>query len=106
MNTREDRMTMMKQAQTQLRKVTRRDPGDSDLDPAKFGVALREVALRAHHLVRASDGPARGTNGSAQELRAVHAEIVHLQKSLGGHRMSDLATYVSALKERVEECLV
>ena len=100
---------IMRQAQPTLRKPPRRDQGSSEHDPAKLGATLRELALRAHHLVRATDGSASeagpGADDSEQELTEVHAQIVHLQRNLGAHQLDDLATYVSALRERVEERL-
>jgi hypothetical protein len=35
----------------------------------------------------------------------VQAQIVRLQRNLGSHQLDDLATYVAALRERVEERL-
>ena len=46
-----------------------------------------------------------GADGSEEELTEVHAQIVRLQRNLGSHQLDDLATYVAALRERVEECL-
>ena len=96
---------MMKQAQPALRKPPQRDQGSGDIDPAKLSATLRELALRAHRLVRARDNGDGATSDSERELTEVHAQIVCLQQSLGSHQLDDLATYVSALKERVEECL-
>ena len=97
---------MTKQAQPTLRKPPRHDPGTSDLDLAKLSTMLRELALRAHQLVRAADGASPGADDSEQEeLTKVHAQIVSLQRNLDSHQLDDLATYVSALRERVEECL-
>jgi hypothetical protein len=44
---------------------------------------------------------------SARESKLIelHAQIVQLERNLGAHRGDDLATYVAALRERVEECL-
>jgi hypothetical protein len=96
---------IMNKAKPTFRKPPQRDPGSSDLDPAKLGNTLRELALRAHQLVRATDGSGPGADGSEEELTEVHAEIVRLQRNLGSHQLDDLATYVAALRERVEECL-
>ena len=73
----------------------------SDLDPAKLSSTLRELALRAHQLVRARDGSSssrRRSGRSEQELTEVHAQIVRLQRNLGSHQLDDLATYVAALQ--------
>ena len=96
---------IMNQAKPTLRKPPLRDQGSSDLDPAKLSTTLRELALRAHQLVRAMDGSGPGADGSEEELTEVHAQIVRLQRNLGSHQLDDLATYVAALRERVEECL-
>lgn len=98
-------MIKMKPAQTTLRKQSRRDHGSCDLDPAKLSSTLRELAMRAHHLVRAMNAPAVASDENERELGDVHAQIVRLQRDLGSHHLGGLATYVAALKERVEECL-
>ncbi len=46
-----------------------------------------------------------GADESEQELTEVHAQIIRLQRTLGSHQLDDLAIYVSALRQRVEECL-
>jgi hypothetical protein len=95
----------MKQAQPTLRKPPRRDPGDSHLEPSKLGATLRELSLRAHQLVRAIDASDPGADELEQELTEVHAQIVRLERSLGAHQLDDLVIYVSALRQRVAECL-
>jgi hypothetical protein len=97
---------IVNQAKPAHRKPPLRDQGSSDLDPAKLSVTLRELALRAHQLVRASGGSGPGTDSLEEELTEVHAQIVRLQRNLGSHQLDDLGTYVAALRERVEECLV
>ena len=96
----------MNQAQLTLRRPSLRDRGSSDLDPAKLSATLRELALRAHQLVRATDESGPGAERTEEELLEVHAQIVHLQRNLGSHHLDDLATYVAALRESVEERLV
>jgi hypothetical protein len=96
---------IMKHAKTVLRMPPVRDQGSSELDPETLSTTLRELALRAHQLVRTSDGSGPGTESSEDELSEVHAQIVRLQRNLGSHELEDLATYVTALRERVEECL-
>lgn len=95
----------MKHAQPTLRKPIRRDAGGHDLDPAKLGATLRELSLRAHQLVRASGASHLGADESEQELAEVHAQIVRLERTLDAHHLDDLAVYVSALRQRVAECL-
>jgi hypothetical protein len=96
-------------AKTTIRKPPRRDQGPSNHDPAQLSASLRELALRAFQLVRARDGSAsefgRGADYSENDLNDVHAQIVQLQRELRAHHMDDLAAYVTALRERVEECL-
>ncbi len=96
---------IMNKAKPTFRKSPLRDQRSSDLDPSKLGTTLRDLALRAHQLVRATDGSGRGADGSEKELTEVLAQIVRLQRNLGSHQLDDLATYVDALRERVEECL-
>jgi hypothetical protein len=98
-----------RQAKTTLRKPPWRDQGTSDHDPAQLSALLRELAIRAFKLVRAKDGSSsevgRGADWSENELKDVHGQIVQLQRALRAHHMDDLAAYVTALRERVEECL-
>jgi hypothetical protein len=94
----------MKSAQSTLRKPPRREHGKSDFEPSKLGSTLRDLAVRAHQLVRdldTSDSRAE----KAQELAEVHAQIVRLQRVLNANQLDELATYVSALRQRVAECL-
>jgi hypothetical protein len=72
-----------------------------------MSASLRELALRAHELVRATGEARSGSAASARESKLIelHAQIVQLERNLGAHRGDDLATYVAALRERVEECL-
>lgn len=95
----------MKYAQPTLRKPPRRDPASGDLDPSKLGTALRELSVRAHQLVRAMDKADASAGESQHELRDVYTQIVRLQRSLNAAHLGELATYVSALRQRVAECL-
>jgi hypothetical protein len=98
---------IMKQTQPTLRNSSRRDPASSEPDPSKLSATLRELALRAHSLVRTTDRSSSETGPGAdnQELSEVHAQIVQLQRNLRAHHLHGLDTYVSALRERVEEHL-
>jgi len=100
---------IMRQAQPTLRKPPRRDQGSSEHDPAKLSATLRELALRAHHLVRAVDGFASGESPDVddpeQELTEVYDQMVQLQRNLRAHHLDGLANYVSTLRERIKECL-
>ncbi len=79
----EERVTKMKQAQSTLRKLHRRDHGTGELDPAKLGATLRELAMRAHQLVRAVSETGPDKDDAERELAEVHAQIVRLQRNLG-----------------------
>jgi translation initiation factor 2B subunit (eIF-2B alpha/beta/delta family) len=100
---------IMRQAKTTLLKPPRRELGVSDHDPAQLSASLRELALRAFQLVRTRDGSTsefeRGAESCEKELKDVHEQIVQLQRALRAQHMNDLAVYVTALRERVEECL-
>jgi len=95
-------MMTMTRAQPTLRTPPRRDTGSGhfDLDAADLSATLRELAMRAHQLVRATDASKR-----EQELTEVHARIVQLERSLDQQDLGGLASYVSALRQRVEERL-
>jgi hypothetical protein len=110
---REERMMMtMTRAQPTLRTPPWRDAGNGnfDLDPAHLGATLRELALRAHQLVRATDAsrtaPGPVASDLEQELTEVHSRIIQLERSIEEQDLGDnLASYVSALRQRVEERL-
>jgi hypothetical protein len=97
---------MMVQAQPTLRTYPLATRGRSTLDPAELGATLRELAFQAHRLIRATDGLGSIPDRLERELTAVRARIVRMQRNLGSHRLDDLARYVSALRKRVEGCLV
>jgi len=107
-------MMMMTRAQPTLWTPPRHDAGsgnfDLELDPAHLGATLRELALRAYQLVRATDAtrtaPGPVASDLEQELTEVHARIVQLERSLNEQDLGDdLTSYVSALRQRVEERL-
>jgi hypothetical protein len=107
---REERTMMtMTRAQPTLRTPPRRDAGSGnfDLDPAHLGATLRELAMRAHQLVRTtSAAPGPVESDLEQELTDVLARIVQLERSLTEQDLGDdLVSYVSALRQRVEEHL-
>ena len=70
-------------------------------DPAGFGAALREIAVRAHHAVRAFDATATADD-SLRELAELHPRIVQLQRCLDAEAQHGLASYLSALRREVE----
>jgi hypothetical protein len=100
---------IMRQAKSTLLKPPRREQEISDHDPAQLSASLRELALRAFQLVRTRDGSSSEFESGAEccekELKDVHAQIVQLQRALRAQHMDDLAAYVTALRDRVEECL-
>jgi hypothetical protein len=100
---------IMRQAKTTRLKPLRREHGISDHDPAQLSASIRELALRAFQLVRTWDGSSSkfesGSESCEKDLKDVHGQIVQLQRSLRAQHMDDLAAYVTALRERVEECL-
>ena len=94
-------MTMTR-AQPTLRTLPRREMGTTrtEVDAAQLGDSLRELALEAHRLVRAEN---RLEHES--ELADVHSRIVQLERRLDEQDLYSLASYVSALRQRVEEHL-
>src|SRR6516164_3178335 len=100
---------MIRRALPPLRKSSHRDRESIEHDPGKLSNQLRELALRAHRLVRALDGSAleirSGDADSEQTLAEVYAQIILLQRNLRVQHLDDLAAYVSALRARVEECM-
>jgi hypothetical protein len=101
---------LLKEAQPTVRKPLQRELGSGDNDPAALSASIRELALRAHQLVRSGEASKRqpGANRSSeleQELTELHARIVQLQRKLPVQKFGDLALYVSALRQRVEERL-
>ncbi len=91
------------------RKIIRRDLGSAEHDPAQLSAKLRELSMRAFQLVRARDASASDFGGrpkiSQAELEDVRTQIIQLQRTLRTHHMDGLAAYVTALRDRVEECL-
>ena len=63
---------LLKESQLTLGKLLRRKLGSGDHDPAALSASIRELALRAHELVRATDvcksEPGAGTPIAPPEL--------------------------------------
>jgi hypothetical protein len=102
------------QSQATLRRPQRRDPTSGEHDAAKLSASLRELAIRAHRLVRGGPGSGWGRNlettpelssETEQALTEVHAQIVQLQRRLRAQNLHELAAYVTALRQKVEEQL-
>jgi hypothetical protein len=102
------------QAPLSRRRPPRHQPESCEHDPSKLSANLRELSLQAHRLVRAID--ARGAQNSSgvdhdlsvdprRELVEVHADIVQLQRNLRAQNLHNLASYVAALRQNVEQYL-
>jgi hypothetical protein len=83
-------------------------------DPSHLATSIRELAVRAHRLVRAADlaGPMpclrlrfAVASDLDWELTDVHAQIARLERTLRTHGLDALAAYVWALRQKVEEYL-
>ena len=105
---------LLKEAHPTIHKLRRREAAGLEHDPASLGAELRELAVRAHRLVRAMDEtrsrPASDLDAGElfnleRELIELHSEIIQLQKRLCTQDLGTLAAYVSALRQRIEEYL-
>ena len=105
---------LLKEAQPTLQKPRRSEPAVIAHDPAALSDSLRELAVRAHRVVRSTEKsrsqPRSETDPGhlfnlEQELFELHSEIARLERRLKAQNLADLATYVSALRQRVEEYL-
>ena len=104
---------ILSQAPSTLRKPPWREHGIGELDPSKLSATLRELALRAHRLVQTIDGLGAGIPGvdadpacdPQRELTEVHGQIVQLERNFQAQNLDDLANYVAALRQSVEERL-
>ena len=88
----------------------RRNQGTRNVfhDPAELSTALRELAVRAHHAVRASQALRSNPEADAdlvaesdRELSELHVRIVQLQRSVHSQSLTGLAPYVEALRQKV-----
>jgi hypothetical protein len=105
---------LLKEAQPTIHKLRRREAAGLEHDPASLSAELRELAVRAHRLVRATDGSRSQPTPDAQagvlfnlgqELIELRSEIVRLEQKLRAQNLGGLLAYVSALRQRVEENL-
>ncbi len=105
---------LLKEAKPTPQKLRWREPAVVEHDPASLSATLRALAVRAHRHVRvmdetrsrpASDLHAGELFNLERELTELHAEIVQLQRQMRAQNLGDLAKYVSALRQRVEEYL-
>jgi hypothetical protein len=81
-------------------------------DPAASSATLRELAVRAHRLVREMNESRtqpvseidQGTLFNLeQELIELRSEIIQLERRLQAQSLGGLAAYVVALRQRVED---
>jgi len=88
----------------------------AESDPAYLSATLRDLALRTHQAVRTM-GDARSGDGPASLEVVVHSpsrhdwtdlysQIVQLERTLDAQHLDSLASYVAALRQQVENCLV
>jgi hypothetical protein len=105
---------LLKEAQSSHQKLRRREPAGVEHDPAAASATLRELAVRAHRLVREMDDarsrPATDIDAGMifnveRELIELRSEITQLERRLRAQHLGGLAAYVLALKQRVDECL-
>jgi hypothetical protein len=81
---------------------------ESAHDPAHLGAEIRELAVKAHRTVRACAGFSATRTADSdprEELSELHARISRLQRELNAQGLRDLASYVAALRQKVEEQL-
>ncbi|MGO9463251.1 MAG: hypothetical protein ACLQIB_29010 [Isosphaeraceae bacterium] len=98
------------------RKIMRRNALRVESDPAHLSVQLRELALATHQAFR-SKGDARSGDGggslgpvfdapSRDDWIDLHSQIVQLERALDAQHLDLLVSYVAALRQKVETCLV
>jgi hypothetical protein len=84
-------------------------------DPSEIAATIRELAVRAHRLVRAKRAPEGlprphfliALEPSREwNLDEVYSRIVQLEADLHANRLGSLAGYVAALRRQVEDHLV
>jgi hypothetical protein len=105
---------LLKEPQLTLQRPRRHAPAVFESDPATLSAMLRELAVRAHRLVRSVDELRSRSTSDAdpgfrfnleQELLELRSEIVQLERRLKAQNLGGLAAYVSALRERVADSL-
>jgi hypothetical protein len=96
---------MMTHAQPSPRKRIRCAQRSSDLDEARLGTTVRELAIRAYRIVRGTDGSASAANDSDREMVETCGQIVRLERNLSSRQLDGLTISNYALTERAEECL-
>jgi hypothetical protein len=104
---------LAQRVQSNLRKSLRHHLPRVESDPAYLSAKLRELALRTYHAVRmkSDPGPADGQQSvlhslSRHDWADLHSQIVQLERALDARRLESLASYVAALRQKIENCLI
>ena len=105
---------LLKQALPTAQRARRRESIVVEHDPAALSASLRELAVRAHRLVRSADLQKLKTDTETdpgilfnldREISELHTELVYLERRLGAQNLPGLVAYVAALRQRIEEYL-
>jgi hypothetical protein len=105
---------LLKESTLTVHRPRRREPAVIESDAATLSAALRELAVRAHRLVRSVDEvrsqPESLTDPGfrfnlEQELLELRSELGRLERRLKAQDLGGLVSYVSALRERVADAL-
>jgi len=105
---------LLKHAQPTAQRARRRESIAVEHDPAALSASLRELAVRAHRLVRSADEQKLKAGSETdpgilfnleRELSELHTELVYLERRLRAQDLAGLVTYVFALRQRIEENL-
>jgi hypothetical protein len=105
---------LLKEALPTLHRLRRREPAVIESDAATLSASLRELAVRAHRLVRTANElrsqPASASDPGfrfnlEQELYELRTEIGQLERRLRAQNLVGLIPYVSALRQRVADSL-
>jgi len=106
---------LVQQLEPISRKSLRRNVVRAESDPAYLSATLRELALRTYHAVR-TEGDARSGNGPAgpevvfdslsrRDWTDLHTQIEELERAFNAQHLDLLASYVAALRQKVENYL-
>ena len=104
---------LAQRVQPNLRKSLRHHLPRVESDPAYLSAKLRELALRTYHAVRMKSDPGPGDgqqsvlhSPSRHDWADLHSQIVHLERALDAQHLESLASYVAALRQKIENCLI
>lgn len=110
--TQQEQAMLLQETQSTHQKLRRREPAGVEHDPAASSATLRELAVRAHRLVREMNESRmqpvseidQGTLFNLErELIELRSEIIQLERRLQAQSLGGLAAYVVALRQRVED---